>query len=90
MLQDVGEHTTLGSDNPTLLECTEEELEVGLLEQALSRALRVRRVSDDDIKAVLVILEELEAIADVDLDLGVLVADGHVGQVFLGETDNSL
>jgi hypothetical protein len=90
MLQDIGEHTTLGSDNSTLLECTEEELEVGLLEQALSGAFRVRRVSDDDIKAVLVILEELEAIADVDLDLGVLVADGHVGQVFLGETDNSL
>ena len=90
MLHDIGEHTTLGSNNPAFLKGTKEQLKVGFLEQALGRPLRIRRVGDDDIKAVLVVFQELEAIANVNLDLGVLVANGHSGEVFLGETNDSL
>lgn len=67
-----------------------EQLEVRLLEQALSRALRVRRVGDDDVEGVLVVVQELEAVADVDLDLGVVVTRSHAGEVLLGEANDSL
>ncbi len=67
-----------------------EELEVGLLEEGLGGALRVGGVGDDDIESVLVVVEELEAVADVDLGLGVLKANGHAGEVLLGEADDSL
>ena len=87
---DIGEHTTLGGDNAAFSESSKEQLEVGLLEQALGRAFWVGRVGDDDIKAVLKVLQELEAISNVDLDLGVLVANGHSWEIFLGETDDSL
>lgn len=50
----------------------------------------VRRVSDDNIKAVDLVLEECEAIADVDLDLGVLKASGHAWQVLLRHANDSL
>jgi len=66
------------------------ELEVGLLEQGLGGALGVGGVGDDDVKGVLVLLEELEAVADVGLGLGVVEADGHVGEVLLGEADDGL
>lgn len=84
------ERTTLGSDDASLSQGVVKKLEVGLLEQALGGALRVRRVGDDDIEGVLVVIKELEAIADVHLDLGVLEAFGHAGQVLLRETDDSL
>jgi hypothetical protein len=87
---DIGEHTTLGSNNALLGQGTMEQLEVWLLEQSFGRSIRIRRVGDNDIEAVLVILEELESISNVNLNLGVLVADGHAGEVLLGETDNSL
>lgn len=87
---DIGEHTTLGGDNAAFSESSKEQLEVGLLEQTLGRAFWVRRVGDDDIKAVLKVLQELEAISNVDLDLGVLEANGHSREIFLGETDDSL
>lgn len=67
-----------------------QKLEVGLLEQALGRTLGVGGVSDDDVEAVLVVIQELEAVANVDLDLGVLVALSHAGEVSLGQTDDSL
>ena len=77
-------------DNATLLESSEEQLKVWLLEQALCRALWVRRVGNDDVEFVLVVLQELEAVSDVDLDLGVLETNGHAWEVFLGETDDGL
>jgi hypothetical protein len=80
----------LGGDDAALAESALEELEVGLLEQRLGGALGVGGVGDDDVELVLVVVEELEAVADVDLDVGVLVADGHAGQVLLGKTDDSL
>lgn len=67
-----------------------EELEVTLLEEGLGGAVGVGGVGDDDVELVLVVVEELEAVADVDGGLGVLEADSHAGEVLLGETDDSL
>jgi hypothetical protein len=83
-------HTTLGGNNAALAEGIVEKLEVGLLEERLGRALGVGGVRDDDVKGVLVVVEELEAVADVDLDLGVFEAGRHVGEVLLGEADDGL
>jgi hypothetical protein len=80
----------LGGDDSALAESALEELEVGLLEERLGGALGVGRVGDNDVELVLVVVEELEAVADVDLDVGVLVADAHAGQVLLGKADDSL
>jgi len=80
----------LGRNDTALLQGIVEELEVVLLEQGLGGAVGVGRVGDDDVELVLVVVEELEAVADVDLDLGVVEADGHVGEVLLGETDDGL
>lgn len=80
----------MGSNDTSFLESSEEQLEVWLLEQALGRSLWVGRVGDNDIELVLVIVQELESISNVDLDLGVLVADGHSWEVFLGKTDDGL
>lgn len=77
-------------NNTTLAEGVVEKLEVGLLEEGLGGTLGVGGVGDDDIEGVLEVLEELEAIANVDLDLGVLEASRHVGKELLGETDDSL
>ena len=80
----------MGCDNTALAQGAVEKLKVRLLEEALGRAVGVRRVGDDDVEAVLVVVEELEAVADVDLDLGVLEALGHARQVLLGQADDGL
>lgn len=82
--------TTLGGDDTAIAQGIAQKLKVGLLEERLGRTLWVRGIGDDHIELVLLGLEELEAIADVGLDLGVLVADGHAGEVLLGEADDSL
>jgi hypothetical protein len=80
----------LCGDDASVTESIAQELEVGLLEEALGGTLGVRAVSDDDVELVLALLEELEAVANVDLDVGVLEADAHAGEVLLGDTDDSL
>jgi len=80
----------LRSDDAAVPQGIVHQLEVRLLEQALSRALWVRRVGDDDVEAVLVVVQELEAVADVDLDLGVVVTRSHAGKVLLGEANDGL
>ena len=80
----------MGGDDAALAQGALEELEVGLLEESLGGALGVGGVGDDDVELVLVVVEELEAVADVHLDLGVLVADAHAGQVLLAEADDGL
>ena len=80
----------MGSDDTAFPQSIVHQLEVRLLEQALGRAVRVRGVRDDDVEGVLVVVKELEAIANVDLDLWVLVAGGHAGEILLGQTDDSL
>lgn len=88
--QEKREHTTLGRNDAALAQGIMEKLEVGFLEQAFGGALGIGRIGDDDVEAVLVVVEELEAVADVDLGLGVLEALGHVGQVLLGQANDSL
>lgn len=87
---DIRGRTTLGSDDAALAEGVVEELEVGLLEEALGGALRIGRVGNDHVKGVLVVVEELEAVADVDGGLGVVEANGHAGEVLLREADDGL
>ena len=82
--------TTLSGNDTTFTQGTVEKLEIWFLEQRFGGALRVGRVSDDDVELVLLIFEELEAIANDGLGLGVLEPDGHSWEVFLGETDDSL
>jgi hypothetical protein len=88
--QENREHTTLSSNDTALTKSIVEELEVALLEESLGGTIGVRGVGDDDVELVLVVVEELEAIANVGLGLGVLEAAGHGGEVLLGEADNSL
>lgn len=80
----------MGSDDTAGAQGVVQELEVGLLEQGLGGAVGVRRVGDDHVEGVLVLVEELEAVADVHLDLGVVEALGHAGEVLLGEADDGL
>lgn len=77
-------------DDTTLTEGTAEKLKVRLLEEGGSRAVRVRGVGDDDVELVLVVVQELEAIANVNLDLGVLVDTGKRWEILLGEANNGL
>lgn len=80
----------MSRDDTALAEGIVEELEVGLLEEALGRAIGVRGVGDDDVEGVLVVLEELEAITNDSLGLGVVEALGHSGEILLGEADDGL
>jgi hypothetical protein len=63
----------LGRDDTTLTESAVQELKVRLLEKSLGRALWVARVGDDNIKLVLLVLEEFKAVADNGLSLGVIL-----------------
>lgn len=80
----------MGRNDTALAKGVVEELEVRLLEEALSRTLGVRRVGDDDIKGVLVVVEELEAVANVDGGLGVVETSSHLGEELLGDAGDSL
>lgn len=80
----------MGSDDTALPEGAVEKFEVGLLEESLSGTLGVGGVSDDNVELVLVVGKELEAITNVDSDLGVVESGGHVGEVLLGEADDGL
>jgi len=88
--QENREHTTLSSNDTALAESVVEELEVALLEESLGGTIGIGGVGDDDVELVLVVVEELEAIANVGLGLGVVETAGHGGEVLLGEADNSL
>ena len=80
----------MSSDDTAGAQGVVEELEVGLLEQRLGRALRVRGVGDDDIEVVLVVVQELEAIANVDANLGVVETSRHDRQILLRQADDGL
>lgn len=81
---------TLGGDDTALGESIVKKLEVGLLEEGLGGTIGVRRVGDDNIELILVVLEELEAVTDVLAGLGVGEADAHAGQVLLRDADDGL
>jgi len=80
----------LCGNNATFLESSKEKFKVWLLKQALGWSLWVRRIGNDDIELILVVIKKFEAIPNMDLDLWVLVADGHSWKIFLGQADNSL
>ena len=80
----------MGGDDAALAKSALEQLEVGLLEKSLGGTVRVGGVGDDDVEFVLVVGQELEAVADVDFDVGMLEADAHAGKVFLGDADDGL
>jgi uncharacterized protein (DUF934 family) len=80
----------LGSNNTAFTQSAIQQFEIRLLEERLGWSLRVRAVGDDDVEFVLVVGQELEAVADVDFDIRVLEADAHAGEVFLGDADDGL
>lgn len=84
------QRTTLGGDDTAIAEGLAEKHKVRLLEQALSRTLRIGAISDNDVELVLVVLQELEAVADVGGSVGVLEANAHARKVLLGDADDSL
>ena len=67
-----------------------QQLKIRLLEQRLRGSLWVGAVGDDDVELVLLVREELEAIANVRLDGWMLETDGHAGEVFLRDADDGL
>lgn len=80
----------MSGDNTSIAKGIAQEFEVRFLEKGLGRTLGVRAVGDDHVEFVLAVSQELEAIADVDLDVRVLEADAHAGEVLLGDTDDGL
>lgn len=78
-----------GDDTP-ISQRIPQQLKVRLLEKTLRGALRVRAISDDNIKLILAVLEELEAVTNVDAHVRVLEANAHTREVLLGDADDSL
>lgn len=85
-----GERTTLGSNHTSWCQGFEEKIEIWFLEECFGGSLRVRAVGYDDVEFILVVLEVLEPVADDDLDVRVLEANGHVREEFLGDTGDGL
>ena len=80
----------MGGDDTAFTQSTVQELEVRLLEESFCGTLWVRAVRDDHIKGILVVLQELESVANMDLHLGVVEADAHAWEVLLAKTDDGL
>ena len=80
----------MGGNDTSFPESVVHQLEVWLLEKTLSWTIWVTAVGDDNIKGVLVVVQELETVANVDLDLWVLEANRHSREILLGETDDGL
>jgi hypothetical protein len=72
------------------LQSSEQKLKIWLLEQRLCRAFRIRRIGNDNIKLILIVFEELEAVSNMDLCLGVVEPNRHMGEILLGKANNSL
>lgn len=81
---------TLSGDDTIVGKSVLHELKETLLEKRLGRTNGVRGVSDDHIKGVDLVLQVRESVTNVNVDLGVLETNGHVGQVFFGNTGNGL
>lgn len=79
----------MGSNNTTLFQGSKEKLKIRFLEQRLCRTFWVTAVGDDNIKFIFAISEKLKAVSDVDVDCGVLISNGHAGQVFLADSNDS-
>jgi hypothetical protein len=82
--------TTLSGNHTTVTECAKQQFKVWLLEKRFGGSFRVARVGYDDVEFVLPLLEELEAVADMDFDVGVFKSDSHPTKVFLGKSNHCL
>lgn len=80
----------LSSEDTVLSEGLLDEGEVSLIEEGGGRSSGVRRVGDDNVELVLVLLDELETITDVDGDALILVSDGGVGEELAGGINDDL
>jgi len=80
--------TTLRGNHTTFSQSVIQQLKIRFLEERLCGSFRVRGIGNDDIKLVFLVLEEFESIADVHFDGGVLEANRHARQVFLGQAND--
>jgi hypothetical protein len=80
---------TLSGDDTVVGKSVLHELEETLLEQGLSRTNRIGRIGDNNVKGVDLVFQVRETVTNVNVNLGVLESNGHVGQVLLGNTRNS-
>jgi hypothetical protein len=84
-------HTfTLSGENTLLGKSILQKLEEIRTKERLGGTIGIRGISNNNIILVGLILQEFETITNVDLDLGVLETNGHVGKILLGNTRNSL
>jgi hypothetical protein len=81
---------TLSGEDTLFGKSVLQELEEISTKERLSGTIGIRGVSDDDIILVGLVLQEFETITNVDVDLGVLKANRHVGEVLLGNTRDGL
>jgi hypothetical protein len=82
--------TTLSTNHTSLPQRIAQQLKVRFLEQALGGAIWIARVGNNDIKLILVRLEELEPIAHVHGSIACAEPGGHARQVLLGQADDGL
>ena len=80
----------MSSHDTALTQSIADKLKVGLLKERLGGTLWVRAVGDDHVEFILAVSKELEAIADVDLDIRVLEANAHARKVLLGDANDRL
>lgn len=84
-------HTfTLGREDTLFGKSVLQELEEIRTEERLGGTIGIRGIGDNNIVLVNLILQELETVTDMDLDLGVLETNSHVGEILLGDTRNGL
>lgn len=81
---------SLRGDVTTVAKSLLEEDEVGLLEERVGGADWVGRVGDDDVELTFPVVQELEAVTDVDGDPRVVEAGSHVWKELLGDPRNGL
>lgn len=81
---------SLGTEDTVLSEGLLNEGEVLLVEKGGSGSSGIRRVGDDNVELVLVLLDELKTITDVDGDALILVSDGGVGEELAGGINDDL
>lgn len=83
-------HTfTLGGEDTLFGKSVLQKLEEVRTEERFSGTIGIRRVSDDNIILVDLVLQEFETVTNVKGDLGVFETNRHVGEVLLGDTRNS-
>jgi hypothetical protein len=81
---------SLGRNVTVFLESFLQKLEIRLLEEGFGGTDWVGRVGDDNIKLVLSVLKELEAVANVNSHSRIVEAGRHVRQKLLGNAWDSL